>query len=184
MILDLFDHLAQAGCESAIPPQIAEVRWSKTPVREVMRWCLILLMLVLKPLLICNVSAAERTKPIRIGVLTDSWGPTPGVVGLRDGLKERGYIENQDFVIGVRFTQGNIAALPEAARELVKQGIDLLFTNNPAPAKAAQMATNRIPIVFYGAGDPIGLGLINRFARPGGNMTGVTDLDLELDSKR
>lgn len=154
-------------------------------MRKIMRWYLFLFMLVaLKPLLICNVSAAARTKPIRIGVLTDSWGPTPGVVGLRDGLKERGYRENQDFVIGVRFTQGDVAALPQAARELVEQGIDILFTNNPAPAKAAQMATSRIPIVFYGTGDPIGLGLIQSFARPGGNITGVTDLDLELDSKR
>jgi putative ABC transport system substrate-binding protein len=135
-------------------------------------------------LVIGNATAAERIKPIRIGALTESWGPTPGVMGLRDGLKELGYRENQDFVIGVRFTQGNIAALPQAARELLKQGIDILFTNNPAPAKAAQLATNRIPIVFYGAGDPIGLGLIKSFARPGGNMTGVTDLDLELDSKR
>jgi putative ABC transport system substrate-binding protein len=150
-----------------------------------MRWYLTIFMLVaLKPLLICDVSAAERTQPIRIGVLTDSWGPTPGVVGLRDGLRERGYRENQDFVIGVRFTQGDIAALPQAARELVEQEIDILFTNNPAPAKAAQMATSRIPIVFYGTGDPIGLGLIQSFAHPGGNITGVTDLDLELDSKR
>jgi hypothetical protein len=55
-----------------------------------MRWYLILFMLgVLNPLLMCNVGAAERTKPILIGVLTDSWGPTPGVVGLRDGLKEQ-----------------------------------------------------------------------------------------------
>ena len=135
-------------------------------------------------LLIADSRAAERTTPVKIGVLTDSWGPTPGVVGLRDGLKERGYRENQDFVIGVRFTQGNIAALPQAARELVEQGIDILFTVNPAPAKAAQMATSRIPIVFYGTGDPIGLGLIKSFAHPGGNITGVTDLDLELDSKR
>jgi putative ABC transport system substrate-binding protein len=150
-----------------------------------MRWGLILFVLVvLKRLLICNVSAAERTKPIRIGVLTDSWGPTPGVVGLRDGLKERGYRENQDFVIGVRFTQGDVAVLPRAARELVEQGIDILFTNNPAPAKAAQIATTRVPIVFYGAGDPIGLGLIKSFSHPGGNITGVTDLDLELDTKR
>jgi putative ABC transport system substrate-binding protein len=155
------------------------------PIRAIRRWCLILFALVaLRPLLICNVSAAERIRPIRIGVLTDSWGPTPGVVGLRDGLKERGYRENRDFVIGIRFTQGDIKALPQAARELVEQGIDILFTNNPAPAKAAQMATSRIPIVFYGAGDPIGLGLIQSFARPGGNITGVTDLDLELDSKR
>lgn len=150
-----------------------------------MGWNLVLLTLVVfQALLVCNIGAAERAKPIRIGALTDSWGPTPGVVGLRDGLKELGYRENHDFVIGVRFTQGNIAALPQAARELVEQGVDILFTNNPAPAKAAQTATNRVPIVFYGAGDPIGLGLIKSFARPGGNMTGVTDLDLELDSKR
>ncbi len=66
----------------------------------------------------------------------------------------------------------------------MEQGIDILFTVNPAATKAAQMATSRIPIVFYGAGDPIGLGLIKSFAHPGGNITGVTDLDLELDSKR
>ena len=148
------------------------------------RFFIVLLLVALHPLLVGDVGAAERTQPIRIGALTESWGPTPGVVGLRDGLQELGYRENQDFVIGVRFTQGNIAALPDAARELLKQGIDILFTNNPAPAKAAQMATDRIPIVFYGAGDPVGLGLIKSFARPGGNMTGVTDLDLELDGKR
>src|SRR5215471_7025313 len=144
----------------------------------------LLMLVALNPLLICDVVAAERTKPIRIGVLTDSWGPTPGVVGLRDGLKELGYRENQDFVIGVRFTEGNISSLPQAAQDLIKQGVQILFTNNPAPAKAAQMATNRVPVVFYGAGDPIGLGLIKSFAHPGSNVTGVTDLDLELDSKR
>ena len=63
-----------------------------TTVRKIIRWYLILFMLdALKPLLICDVSAAERIKPILIGALTDSWEPTPGVVGLRDGLKERGY---------------------------------------------------------------------------------------------
>ena len=150
-----------------------------------MRWYfIVLLLVVLHPLLVWDTSAAEPKKPVLIGALTESWGPTPGVVGLRDGLKELGYRENQDFVIGVRFTQGDIAALPLAARELVQQGVDIIFTNNPAPAKAAQSATNHIPIVFYGAGDPIGLGLIKSFARPGGNITGVTDLDLELDSKR
>jgi putative ABC transport system substrate-binding protein len=144
-----------------------------------------ILMLLLSTLLIIgSASAAERSRPIRIGALTDSWGPPPGVVGLRDGLKELGYQENKDFFIGVRFTQGDIVALPNAAKELVQQGVDIIFTNNPSPAKAAQAATNRIPIVFYGAGDPIGLGLVKSFARPGGNITGVTDLDLQLDTKR
>lgn len=128
--------------------------------------------------------AAERAKPVKIGALTDSWGPTPGVVGVRDGLKELGYRENEHFIIGVRFTQGDVTALPEVARELVRQGIDIVFTSNPASAQAAKAATTGIPIVFTGAGDPIGLGLIQSFARPGGNLTGVTDLDLELDPKR
>jgi len=151
----------------------------------IVRCCFVFFLLIaLTSLGTSDAGAVERPKPIRIGALTDSWGPTPGVIGLRDGLTDLGYRENRDFVIGVRFTQGNITALPQAARELVKQGVDILFTNNPAPAKAAQQATKSIPIVFYGAGDPIGLGLIKSFSHPGGNMTGVTDLDLELDSKR
>ena len=145
---------------------------------------LVLVFLVGSGLIIGHASAAERSKPIKIGALTDSWGPTPGMVGLRDGLEKLGYREDKDFVIGVRFTQGDHAALPAAARQLVEQGVDILITSGPASAKAAQAATNKIPIVFTGAGDPLGLGLIQSFARPGGNITGVTDLDLELDTKR
>ncbi|HEY7554438.1 MAG TPA: ABC transporter substrate-binding protein [Candidatus Binatia bacterium] len=172
-------------CFAACPSRSAfPGHHKKIPVKQIMRWVVHFVLVVLALLLIGDAGAAERTKPIRIGVLTDSWGPTPGVVGLRDGLQELGYRENKDFVIGVRFTQGDISTLREAARELVQQGADVIFTNNPAPAMAARTATSRIPIVFYGAGDPIGLKLIESFARPGGNITGVTDLDLELDSKR
>jgi hypothetical protein len=66
------------------------------------------------------VHAAERAHPFRIGALTESWGPTPSIVALRDGLLELGYRENEQFVLGVRFTQGDLAALPAAARELVQ----------------------------------------------------------------
>lgn len=135
-------------------------------------------------LLAADSRAAQRKTPIKIGVLTDSWGPTPGVAGLRDGLEKLGYRENKDFMLGVRFTQGDIAALPAAARQLVQQGVDVLFTVNPAATKAAQAVTKKIPIVFYGAADPIGLGLIQSLAHPGGNITGITDIDLELDTKR
>ncbi len=128
--------------------------------------------------------AAERGKPIRIGVLTEGFGPTSGSVGLRDGLKELGYQEDKDFVIGVRFTQGNPDELPAAARKLVQQGVDILFTEGRSAAKVAHEETTKIPIVFAGGGDPIGLGLIQSFARPGGNVTGVTDLDLEIGAKR
>ena len=106
------------------------------------------------------------------------------MVGLRDGLLELGYRENEQFVLGVRFTQGDLTALPAAARELVQYGVDIIFTSDDSPAKAAQMATTRIPIVFSVVSDPVGLGLIQSFARPGGNITGVTDLRLELGPKR
>ncbi|MFQ5946972.1 MAG: ABC transporter substrate-binding protein, partial [Anaerolineae bacterium] len=132
-----------------------------------------------------GASAGERNGPIRIGALTDSWGPTPSIVGLRDGLVERGYREDEQFVIGVRFTQGDVAALPTAARELVEYGVDIIFVMGANAARAAQIATTRIPIVFGGAvGDPVKLGLVQSFSRPGGNITGVTDLDLDLGSKR
>jgi len=130
------------------------------------------------------VGAEERAQPIKIGVLTESWGPTPNTVGLRDGLLELGYRENEQFVLGVRFTQGDLTALPAAARELVQYGVDIIVTSEDSPAKAAQMATTRIPIVFSVLGDPVGLGLIQSFARPGGNITGVTGLYLELSPKR
>jgi putative ABC transport system substrate-binding protein len=131
-----------------------------------------------------DLGAAERNGPVRIGVLTEGFGPTSGAVGLRDGLKALGYRENKDFVIGVRFTQGDTSALPAAAKKLIQQGVDILFTEGRSAARAAQMETAKVPIVFAGGGDPVGMGLIKSFAHPGANITGVTDLDIELSSKR
>jgi putative ABC transport system substrate-binding protein len=95
-----------------------------------------------------------------------------------------GYRENADFVIGVRFTQGDPSALPGAARKLVQDGVHIIFADHDDAALAAQQATTHIPIVFATVGDPVGRGLIHSFARPGGNVTGVADLHLELGPKR
>jgi ABC-type uncharacterized transport system substrate-binding protein len=128
---------------------------------------------------------APPARPVKIGALTEAWGPTPAIIGLRDGLQELGYRENEDFVIGVRFTQGNPAELAEAARELVRHGVDILVTGEGGnTAKAAQAATTRIPIVFIGGSDPVALGLVQSLARPGSNITGTADLDIELAPKR
>ena len=143
------------------------------------------LLFVISVFLASTASADERGEPVKIGQLSESWGPTPATAGLRDGLEELGYRENEDFFIGVRFTQGDRKALPAAARELVQLGVDLIFLTGMHAAQAAMTATSEIPIVFAGAiGDPVKLGLIQSFARPGGNITGVTDLDLELGPKR
>jgi putative ABC transport system substrate-binding protein len=128
---------------------------------------------------------AEAARLVKIGALTESWGPTPAIIGLRDGLQELGYREDQDFTIGVRFTEGKPAALPAAARDLVRHGVDIIVTTDSGTAaKAAQTATHRIPIVFIGGSDPVGLGLVQSFARPGGNVTGIADLDVALAPKR
>jgi putative ABC transport system substrate-binding protein len=134
-----------------------------------------------------HASAADRrAKPVLIGALTESWGPTPAIAGLRDALIQLGYRENEDFVLGVRFTQGSAEELPRAARQLVERGADILVTGGGGvgEARALQQATRRLPIVFMSGSDPVGAGLVQSFARPGGNVTGVADLDVELAPKR
>src|SRR5688572_18480123 len=122
-----------------------------------------------------DMSRAERARPIRIGALTESWGPTPAMVGMRDGLLKLGYREDEDFFLGVRFTQGNHAELPAAAQELVQHGVDLFFAEGVNAAKAAQGATQNIPIIFTNVDDPVEFGVVQSYARPVGNLTGVTD---------
>jgi putative ABC transport system substrate-binding protein len=131
-----------------------------------------------------NPSHAKRARPIRIGALTDSWGVTPHITGLQDGLAELGYQQEHDFFLGIRFTRGNREQLPTAARDLVQAGADLLFVDSIVTAKAVQQASAEIPIVFTSVEDPVGSGLIESYAQPGGNITGVASLDIELGPKR
>jgi len=133
-----------------------------------------------------NLALAQRpARLIQIGALTESWGPTPAIIGLRDGLVALGYREDKDFTIGIRFTQGESGGLLTAARELVRRGADIIVTTEGGnTAQAAKLATNRIPIVFIGGGDPVQLGLVQSLARPGGNLTGIASLDIELAPKR
>jgi putative ABC transport system substrate-binding protein len=171
--------------ENSVPTQSSHaVPGNRSGGRLLRRTFLIAFILMSSGLLTGDVGAEERARPIRIGALTPTWGPTPDIVGLRDGLVELGYRENEQFVIGVRFTQGDVAALPAAARELVQYGVDIIFADYADAAKAAQMATTRIPIVFAAVDNPVEWGLVQSFARPGGNITGVTYLGIELLPKR
>src|SRR5215468_1910813 len=114
-------------------------------MRKVFLTAGVILLLLNGKLLADSAFAVPRRGPVLIGVLTDSWGPTPAVAALRDGLREMGYRENEDFALGVRFTQGDVAALPVAARELVQLGADVLVAAGGQAAKAAQDATSRLP---------------------------------------
>ena len=88
-------------------------------------WFVALMILLVSGGLLCgSATAAARVRPFRIGVLTESWGPPPQAVSLRDELEVLGYSEPEDFVLGVRFTRGDITALPAAARQLVQHGVE------------------------------------------------------------
>lgn len=158
-------------------------RWRGDAWRR--RWSFSIAVLFASVVWLAGAAAAEpRRGPVLIGALTVSWGPTPSVVGLRDGLLDLGHREGEHFVIGVRFTQGEAGALPAAARELVQHGAEILFADGANEAKAAQMATDRLPIVFVLGTDPVALGLVESLGRPGGNLTGLASLDIELAPKR
>ena len=128
--------------------------------------------------------ALDHGRPFNIGVLTISWGTSPVVAALREALLELGYRENKDFNIGVRFTQGRSEELYRGVRELIRDGADILFAGGDVSALAAKQAGTRIPVVFAVESDPVKLGLVNSFARPGGNMTGITDRTIALSGKR
>ena len=144
----------------------------------------VLLLLLLSAMDLAGTAFAAPDKPFRIGALTTSWGPTPQMEGLKKGLEKLGYVENVDYVLGVRFTQGSSTELPRAARDLLGYGVDLIFCDGAAAAKAASNATKSIPIVFTSANNPIKNGIIASYAHPGGNITGLADLDAEMSGRR
>jgi putative tryptophan/tyrosine transport system substrate-binding protein len=170
--------------EAPLQRSVRGMVWGRPGGRQGLWAIAFVVFLVCSGLCTGGAALAQHSRPFQIGALTTSWGPTPSIAGLRDGLVALGYREDVQFVMGVRFTQGDLAALPAAARELVQAGADVLIADSDNAAKAAQMATTRIPIVFMYVADPVGLGLIDSFARPGGNITGVTNLELELGPKR
>ena len=104
----------------------------------------------------------------------------------RQGLRELGYVEGKNIAIEYRFAEGKPDRLPGLAAELVRLNVDVIVTSAAPPAiRAAKQATRTIPIVMSGAVvDPIEAGFVVSLARPGGNITGSTDLDSELHGKR
>ena len=130
-------------------------------------------------------SAQQKALPV-IGFLA---GTSPGpsaanVAEFRRGLSESGYLEGQNLAIEYRWAEGRYDRLLALAADLVGRKVDVITTGGNPPTLAAKSATSTIPIVFLTGADPVATGLIASLARPGGNLTGVSILTVELMPKR
>ena len=121
--------------------------------------------------------AQQPGKVYRIGVLSTAGPEQENFIwtDLRRLLRERGWVEGQNLVIEWRYAEAKYERLPDLAAELVRLQPDLMMARGGPGATAAKGATSTIPIVMYGATDPVGIGVVQSLARPGGNVTGLSD---------
>jgi putative ABC transport system substrate-binding protein len=131
-------------------------------------------------------SRAQQTAMPVVGFLA---GESPElqeghVRAFRQGLSEQGYIEGRNFAVEYRWAEGQINRLPTLAEDLVRRQVAVIVAFGTPPALAAKGATSTIPIVFDTGGDPVELGLVSSLNRPGGNLTGLTSLNVEIGPKR
>jgi putative ABC transport system substrate-binding protein len=131
---------------------------------------------------------AQQAKVWRVGFLVPRArpaSPDSGVSGafLR-GMRELDYVEGRNVRFELRFTEGKTERLAESAAELVRLKVDVIVAGGTPPTRAAQKATDVIPIVMVFTGDPVGSGFVASLARPGGNITGITNINVDMNAKR
>ena len=131
--------------------------------------------------------AQQPSMPV-LGVLSAEW---PNAVtadrlrAFREGLNDTGYVEGRNVKIEYRWAEGRNDRLPALAAELVRLPVNVIVILGSTPAAiAAKAATTTVPIVFYVGPDPVSIGLVPSLSRPGGNVTGVTNLNALLTAKR
>jgi ABC-type uncharacterized transport system substrate-binding protein len=129
--------------------------------------------------------AQPAAKIARIGYLAVNFAANPHLLDVfRQGLRDLGYVEGLNLIIEIRDAHGNAERLPALAAELIELKVDVILAPTPVTTRATMRATRAIPIIFIGAGDPVGGGLVASLARPGGNVTGTATFGPELLTKR
>ncbi|HEV8725413.1 MAG TPA: ABC transporter substrate-binding protein [Candidatus Binatia bacterium] len=137
-------------------------------------------------LLVSLIEAQQETKVSRIGFLASSSGQRleSRLGAFQQGLRELGYLKDKNILIELRSAGGQFDKLPQMAGELVRLKVDVIVAEGAPAAHAAKNATRVIPIVIGNAADPVGTGLVASLARPGGNITGLSDFNFGVVTKR
>jgi len=148
---------------------------------------LLLILVVVVLLAVAGIAKAQQpTKILRIGFLDASTASGTAVLmnAFRQELTKLGWTERKNIAIEYRFAEQKNERLPELAADLVRLKVDLIVVTSGPPALAAKKATTTIPIVMTSVADPLDSGLVASLARPGGNVSGLSSLGTELNSKR
>jgi putative tryptophan/tyrosine transport system substrate-binding protein len=130
--------------------------------------------------------AQQLKKTPRIGLLVSGFpsGAARRIQAFQQGLRELGYVEGKNIVVEYRYAEGKLEPLTELAAELVRVKVDIIVTDTSNATQVAKDATKTIPVVFTTANDPVGDDQVASLARPGGNLTGLSILVLDLNAKR
>jgi len=133
-----------------------------------------------------TVHAQGADKLPRVGFLGNSTATLEAnLIGpFRDGLRDLGYVEGQNILIEYRWAEGNYQRFPELIAELIASKVDVIVTAGTPATQAYQKARTSIPLVMVAVGDPVGTGIVASLNRPGGNITGLTSISPDLESKR
>jgi putative ABC transport system substrate-binding protein len=148
------------------------------------RKTIIVLWPVALALALFHLAEAQQPKIYRIGVILPGSPLYEAVSGLRDGLKELGLEEGKQFTLAIKDTQADTKVAEEAARIFEREKVNLIYALPSSVIAAAKAATTNTPIVFGVGTDPVAMGLVDSFAKPGGRLTGVHFLVGDLTAKR
>ena len=145
-------------------------------------WLLATVLLITAP----TAEAQQPARNSRIGILATSSASfiSARIEAFRQRLYELGYVEGKNIFIEYRYAEGKPGRLPNLAAELVRLKVDVMVTVGGSSVIAAKKASSTIPIVFTGSGDPVASGFVSSLARPGGNITGLSTMASDLNSKR
>jgi putative tryptophan/tyrosine transport system substrate-binding protein len=133
-------------------------------------------------LLLPSALRAQQQRPYPVGLLASQ--PLPPIQRFVRKLRDYGYIEGENLRLHARYAEGRDERYPDLAAELVKIPVDLIVSQGTPAALAAKHATTSIPIVVGGSADPVSAGIVPNLARPGGNITGFSTQNVDLEGKR